>query len=64
MAELFLLPPDAVASLKTEGFGVQWKEDAPFTSVSDDHATEWINRLCKSGSGLSNMNQIQSATLK
>ena len=64
MAELFLLPPEAVSSLKTEGFRVQGKEDAPFESVSDDHATEWVNGISKEGGKLGKITQIQSATLK
>ena len=62
--ELFRLPADVLDSLISEGFGVTWNDDSPFTTVSDDHATEWVNGLSKSAAGLKSITQVDSATLK
>ena len=49
---------------KTDGFSVYWKDNKPFSGVSTDHATEWVNGIEKSVGGLSNITQTDSATLK
>ena len=55
---------DAVLGrFEADGFCVQWRNDAPFTSVDVDHATEWVNGNAKSG-GLSAITQNDNATLK
>ena len=64
LTELFRLPPYITKEFKTEGFSVHWKDDKPFSSVSIDHATEWVNRQAKSTGGLANTTQINSATIK
>ena len=51
-------------NLTEGGFGVQWKDECPFTAVSDDHAMEWVNGLSKSATGLTSITQIDTATLK
>ena len=64
MAEMKSLPSDALERFYADGFGVQWKEEAPFSSVDIDYATEWLNAISKSAGGLSEMTQNDSATLK
>ena len=62
-AELHRLPDNVLDSLISEGFGVTWNDDSPFSTVSDDHATEWVNGQSKSSSGLQSITQVDSATL-
>ena len=64
MLKTNMIPNEVLKSIIKDGFGVQWKDDAPFTAVSDDHATEWVNGLSKSAAGLKSITQIDSATLK
>ena len=64
MAEMKSLPSEALERFNADGFGVQWKEEAPYSSVDIDHATEWLNGIAKSEGGLSDMTQNDSATLK
>ena len=64
MAEMKSLPSEVLERFYADGFAVQWKEEAPFSSVDIDHATEWLNGISKSAGGLSNMTQNDSATLK
>ena len=59
-----MIPNEVLKSIIEDGFGVQWKDDTPFTAVSDDHATEWVKGLSKSAEGLKSITQIDSATLK
>ena len=62
--ELSMIPNEVLKSIIEDGLGMQWKSNAPFTAVSDDHATEWVNGLSKSAAGLKSIIQIDSATLK
>ena len=48
MAEMKSLPSEALERFNADGFGVQWKEEAPYSSVDIDHATEWLNGIAKS----------------
>lgn len=64
IAEMRSLPSAVLKRFETDGFGVQWRDEAPFTSVDIDHATEWVNAAAKSSGGLSTITQIDSATLK
>ena len=62
--EMFQLPPDVKQELLDEGFGVRWRDNAPFTSVCGDHSTEWVNKFSKSSGGFSTMTQNESASLR
>ena len=41
------LPPDILREFNEGSFGVQWKDESPFSAVDVNHATEWINRIGK-----------------
>ncbi|XP_068222176.1 uncharacterized protein [Palaemon carinicauda] len=58
------LPSAVLTRFETDGYGVQWRDEASFTSVDVDHATEWVNAAAKTSGGLSTITQIDSATLK
>lgn len=60
---MWSLPDALLERFDSHGFGVRWRDDAPFTSVDVDHATEWMNGIAKSG-GLSNVTQNEGTTLK
>ena len=64
VVDLYRLPSNVLQQFISDGFGVQWRDDAPFTSVSIDHATEWVNGAAKASGGLASITQIDSATLK
>ena len=57
------LPADVLDRIRN-GFGVQWKTDKPFSKVSCDHGTEWVNGISKGDEGLSDITQTESATLR
>ena len=61
--EMFNLPPAVLERIKGE-FGVQWNDNNPFSRVSVDHATEWVNGISKSSGGLSSITQTDTATLR
>ena len=60
---MYRLPADVLECIKNE-FGVQWKTDRPFSKVSGDHGTEWVNGISKGDHGLSDITQTESATLR
>ncbi|XP_068200369.1 uncharacterized protein [Palaemon carinicauda] len=64
IAEMKCLPSAVLTRFETDGYGVQWRDEASFTSVDVDHATEWVNAAAKTSGGLSTITQIDSATLK
>ena len=64
MAKMKNQPSDAMERLYASGFGIQWKEEKPFSSDDIDHASELLNGISKSAGGLSDMIQNDSATLK
>ena len=65
MVDVSKLSDETLQSFNTEGdFGIQWKDECPFTAVSDDHAMKWVNGLSKSATGLTSITQIDTATLK
>ena len=60
---MFRLPADVKDRIKDE-FGVQWKTDRPFSKVSCDHGTEWVNGISKGDHGLSDITQTDSASVR
>ena len=53
-----MIPNEVLKSIIEDGFGGHWKDNTPFTDVSNNHATEWINTISKSSGGLSTATQI------
>ena len=62
--EMYQLPANVKDRFLTTGFGVQWRDNCPFTAVDVDHATEWVNGIAKSTGGLADITQTDSATLR
>ena len=60
---MFRLPEDVKDRIKDE-FGVQWKNEKPFTKISCDHGTEWVNGISKGDHGLSDITQTDSACVR
>ena len=58
------LPNDVQAEFDEENFGVQWRDEAPFTAVDVDHATEWMNGNEKRCRGIAGITQTDSALLR
>ena len=57
------LPQEANDEIE-EGIGVRWRDKAPFTTVGNDHSTEWVNKALKSSGGFEKLAQNESACLK
>ena len=55
---------EVLDELTSDGFGVTWNDGSPFSTVSDDHATEWVNGISKSAAGLESITQVDSAATK
>ena len=60
---MWTLPNELLNRFDSNGFEVQWREEAPYTSVNVDHAREWMNEIAKSR-GLGNNTQNDGITLK
>ena len=57
------LSHEVLVQLRRGNFGVQWNEDSHFSHVDENHATEWVNRIGTSASGISGITQTPSALL-
>ena len=65
MEEMTRLPEVVLNEFCSGNFGVQWNDDAPYTTVDLDHATEWVNGIGKaSSSGYKAITQTTSALVK
>ena len=62
--ELSRLPDSVLDSLISEGFGMTWNDNSPFSTVSDDYTTEWVNGISKLATGLHSITQVDSTILK
>ncbi len=60
--EMHQLPAEVRAELEEEGFGVRWRDDAPFKSVDTDHSTECVNKGSKGTGGLTKLTQHEEAS--